>query len=75
MRPGDKLGLNKHASDVQRIGDMKDKTKTAKPPVDVLKRFKLEFLDQYVCEKRGYDPYDTSRGRAPDIWSTKRKRA
>jgi len=57
---------------------MKHKAKPdrqASAPVDILKRFKLELLDQYVCEKRGYDPYDTSKGRAPDIWSTKRKRA
>ena len=57
---------------------MKHKAKPARQasaPVDILKRFKLELLDQYVCEKRGYDPYDTSRGRAPDIWSIKRKRA
>jgi hypothetical protein len=44
-------------------------------PVNLLKRIKLEFLDEYVCEKRGYDPYDTSRGRAPDIWRAKPKRA
>jgi hypothetical protein len=41
----------------------------------VLTRIKLAFLDEYTCEKRGYDPYDTSRGRAPDIWMSKRKRA
>jgi hypothetical protein len=40
-----------------------------------LSRIGLEFLGDYVCEKRGYDPYDTSRGRAPDIWAAKRKRA
>jgi hypothetical protein len=54
---------------------MKEKNKTATLPPDLLKRFKLELLDRYVCEKRGYDPYDTSKGRSPDIWSTKRKRA
>jgi len=55
---------------------MKNKTQAAQPSKDdVLKRFKLELLDQYVCEKKGYDPYDTSRGRAPDIWAKKRKRA
>jgi hypothetical protein len=53
---------------------------TAKPlpesdPLSVLSRIKLAFLDEYTCEKRGYDPYDTSRGRAPDIWMSKRKRA
>jgi hypothetical protein len=71
--------------DVQGIGEMKRTTSPAKPasttaqqpsnPLDLLKRIKLEFLDEYMCEKRGYDPYDTSRGRAPDIWSSKRKRA
>jgi hypothetical protein len=62
---------------VRWIGEMNNKTKPAqpKPQDDLLKRFKLELLDQYVCEKRGYDPYDTSGGRAPDIWSTRRKRA
>lgn len=55
---------------------MKEKTRAAQPPKDeLLKRFKLELLDRYVCEKKGYDPYDTSKGRAPDIWATKRKRA
>lgn len=44
--------------------------------VDALSRIKLAFLDEYTCEKRGYDPYDTCRQRAtPDIWVTKRKRA
>jgi hypothetical protein len=60
---------------VRWVGDMKEKNKTATLPPDLLKRFKLELLDRYVCEKRGYDPYDTSKGRSPDIWSTKRKRA
>jgi hypothetical protein len=41
----------------------------------VLSRIKLAFLDEYTCERRGYDPYDTSKGRAPDIWMSKRKRA
>jgi hypothetical protein len=71
--------------DVQGIGEMKRTTSPATPasttaqqpsnPLDLLKRIKLEFLDEYMCEKRGYDPYDTSRGRAPDIWTSKRKRA
>ena len=51
------------------------KTTTPSDPLSVLNRIKLAFLDDYVCEKRGYDPYDTSRGRAPDIWAAKRKRA
>ena len=57
---------------------MKHKTKAAQPPSepsDIFKRFKLELLDQYVCERRGYDPYDTSTARSPDIWAKKRKRA
>lgn len=44
-------------------------------PLSVLSRIKLAFLDDYTCETRGYDPYDTSKGRAPDIWKAKRKRA
>jgi hypothetical protein len=44
-------------------------------PLAALSRIKLAFLDDYVCEKPGYDPYDTSKGRAPDIWAAKRKRA
>ena len=44
-------------------------------PLPVLTRIKLAFLDEYVCEKPGYDPYDTSRSRGPDVWASKRKRA
>jgi hypothetical protein len=44
-------------------------------PLAVLNRIKLALLDEYTCEKRGYDPYDTSKGRTPDIWTSKRKRA
>ena len=44
-------------------------------PLTVLSRVKLAFLEQYTCEKRGYDPYDTAKGRAPDIWMSKPKRA
>jgi hypothetical protein len=43
-------------------------------PLSVLSRIKLAFLDEYTREKRGYDPYDTSKGRAPDIWMSKPKR-
>jgi len=43
--------------------------------LSVLSRIKLAFLDEYTCEKRGYDPYDTAKGRAPDMWMSKRKRA
>jgi hypothetical protein len=51
------------------------KTQTASDPMTLLKRLKLAFLDDYKCERQGYDPYDTSRGRVPDVWSSKRKRA
>jgi hypothetical protein len=44
-------------------------------PLSILSRIKLAFLDEYTCEKRGYDPYDTSRTATPDIWASKRKRA
>lgn len=54
---------------------MKEKNNAVVPSPDLLKRLKLELLDQYVCEKRGYDPYDTSKGRSPDLWACKRKRA
>ena len=64
---------------------MKRTVRPAKPPADnavpapdsssVLSRLTLALLDEYTCEKRGYDPYDTSRGRAADVWATKRKRA
>jgi hypothetical protein len=73
--------------DMQGIGEMKHTVRPAEPaatqassasdPRCALKRInriRLEFLDEYTCEKHGYDPYDSSRGRAPDIWSTKRKR-
>ena len=55
-----------------KLADSKTDSRDA---LSVLKKIKLAFLDDYVCEKRGYDPYDTSRGRAPDIWAAKRKRA
>ncbi len=44
-------------------------------PLQALSRIKLALLEEYTVEKRGYDPYDTSRDRAPDIWASKRKRA
>ena len=50
-------------------------SKAPADPLNVLTRIKLAFLDEYTCEKRGYDPYDTAKGRAPDIWMSKRKRA
>jgi hypothetical protein len=52
-----------------------DETVQASDPLSVLGRIKLAFLDDTTCEKHGYDPYDTSRGRGPDIWASKRKRA
>jgi len=52
-----------------------EETRPESDPLSVLSRIKLAFLDEYTCEKRGYDPYDTSKGRAPDIWMSKRKRA
>ncbi len=71
--------------DVQGNGEMKRTSNPARPgtastqpasdPLSLLERINLEFLDDYVCEKKGYDPYDTSKGRAPDIWAAKRKRA
>jgi hypothetical protein len=51
------------------------KTSPTSDPLSVLGRLQLGFLDEYTCEKSGYDPYDTSRGRSPDIWASKRKRA
>ncbi len=52
-------------------------TKTEPPsdPLSVVRRIRLDFLEDYTCEKRGYDPYDTSKHRGPDIWTRKRKRA
>jgi hypothetical protein len=52
-----------------------DETVQASNPLSAPSGIKLAFLDEYTCEKRGYDPYDTSKGRAPDIWMSKRKRA
>jgi hypothetical protein len=46
---------------------------------EALGRIKLalmdDYLDAHMGEKRGYDPYDTSKDHAPDIWASKRKRA
>jgi hypothetical protein len=50
-------------------------TRHAALPLELLNRIKLEFLDEFACEKRGYDPYDTSTAGKPDIWAAKRKRA
>ena len=44
-------------------------------PLELLKRIRLEFLEETVSEKRGYDPYDTSTAGKPDVWAAKRKRA
>ncbi len=44
--------------------------------LDVVSRIKLALLDEYTCENRGYDPYDTCGNRATaDLWVSKRKRA
>jgi hypothetical protein len=51
------------------------KPQSASDPMSVLGRLTPAFLDDYQCEKQGYDPYDTSSGRVPDVWRTKRKRA
>ena len=47
----------------------------ASDSASVLTRIKLAFLDEFTCERRGYDPYDTSKSLTPDIWASKRKRA
>jgi len=44
-------------------------------PMGTLKRIKPAFLEEYTRERQGYDPYDTSTGRSPDVWRAKRKRA
>jgi hypothetical protein len=44
-------------------------------PLSVLSRINLAFLDEFSCEKRGYDPYDSGKARGPEIWGSKRKRA
>ena len=46
---------------------MKQKNKTATLPPDLLKRFKLEILDQYVCEKRGYEQKGHNRTTQPVV--------
>jgi hypothetical protein len=51
------------------------KPRSASDSMSVLSRLTLGLLDEYQCEKQGYDPYDTSRGRVPDVWRAKRKRA
>jgi hypothetical protein len=67
------LGIMKRTTGPAKPGIQK--TVPASDPISVLSRIKLAFLDEYTCEKRGYDPYDTSKGRAPDIWTSKPKRA
>jgi len=51
------------------------KTEAESNPLSVLARIQLACLDDYTCERRGYDPYDSSKGRDLDVWSSKRKRA
>jgi hypothetical protein len=53
----------------------KPATRHVAHPLELLDRIKLEFLDENICAKSGYDPYDTSTAGKPDIWSAKRKRA
>jgi hypothetical protein len=50
-------------------------TDTTSDQLSVVSRIQLAFLDEYSCEKKGYDPYDTSKDRRPDVWAAKRKRA
>jgi hypothetical protein len=60
---------------VRKLGPTRRPVAAESPP-DVFTRVNLELLDEYTCEKRGYDPYDTVRNRStPDIWVNKRKRA
>lgn len=57
----------------------------AKPPTDptdsveglqsLMSRLQLAFLEDFSHERQGYDPYDSSKSRSPDIWANKRKRA
>lgn len=52
-----------------------DSTETRSDPLSVLSRIQLAFLEDYTTEKRGYDPYDTSKDRMAQPWSFTRKRA
>jgi hypothetical protein len=49
--------------------------KSEMDPISLLGRMTMGLLDNYACEKQGYDPYDTTRNRKPDVWRQKRKRA
>jgi hypothetical protein len=44
-------------------------------PLSILSRIQLAFLEDYSRERQGYDPYDSSKSRSPDVWALKRKRA
>ena len=44
-------------------------------PMSLLSRMTSGLFDNYTCEKQGYDPYDTTCNRKPDVWRQKRKRA
>ncbi len=49
-------------------------TQSATDATAALDRLTFALLDEFTCERQGYDPYDT-RARKPDVWSSKRKRA
>jgi hypothetical protein len=55
------------------LGDEPEVVRSAPSPM--IKRIRLASLDEFASERRGYDPYDTSKGLSADIWSAKRKRA
>ncbi len=59
--------------------DVRSQDRDSKPTLSdsrtTLTRIQLACLDSFANERRGYDPYDTSRGLSDDIWSRKRKRA
>jgi hypothetical protein len=50
-------------------------TDTVQGLESVMSRIQLAFLEDFTRERRGYDPYDSSKSRSPDIWALKRKRA
>jgi hypothetical protein len=49
-------------------------SRSSADPMAALNRLTLGLLNEFTCEKQGYDPYDT-RARKLDIWRSKRKRA
>lgn len=52
-----------------------DQTDTIEGLESVMSRIQLACLEDFTQERRGYDPYDSSKSRSPDIWALKRKRA